>query len=317
VIDMCPQANASSMLLGGIVAGENALNQMHLAQPRLTISGYVTDRITNPYSSPKTGSRYAIQVVKHNNQIPENLYLVAGDDLLEIQSSRISALTTAGPEDGWRTVHTWLSDLISDISHSWNNTEMTVFIDCNPSFSICTELALTASDRLIVPFSVDGSSKRAVRAVLSLVFGVSRQGVALQQSEFYLNSLKYRMAIPKLYMYVGNRLTQGNQSSAEAFKAVVKEIGSEIYNVWKKNFNLFCLHPSGASVPATRSAFDAMFQYEVNDANSASVVSGACGIPIHRLTSGTKTILGRKVQVNQSQLDRQVPNIETLVKAIE
>jgi len=45
-----------------------------------------------------------------------------------------------------------------------------------------------------------------------------------------------------------------------------------------------------------------MFQYEVNDANTASVVSGALGIPIASITAGQKNVSGRTVTVNQSQL---------------
>jgi cellulose biosynthesis protein BcsQ len=319
VLDLCPQANASSMLLGGIVDGEAHLNALHLASPKATISNYVEDRIFSPYANPRTGARYATQVSRYNANIPQNLYLVVGDEQLEIQSSRVTAATFPGPQDAWRIVHTWVSDLISDIITAWDHPLTTVFIDCNPSFSIYTELALSASDRLIVPFSADGSSKRAVRAVLSLVFGVSRQlgQPAQQQSEFFLNAERFRMALPQLYTYVGNRLTQANQTSATAFKTVVNEIGDEIYAVWQANPNLFCIHPNGAPFPATRRAFKKMFQYEVNDANTASVVSGACGIPIANLTSGSKTLLGKSVTVNQSQLDKQVPNIQTLVAAIE
>ncbi|MBL8466839.1 ParA family protein [Methyloversatilis discipulorum] len=316
VIDLCPQANSSSMLLGGILAGETRLNAIHLGTPRTTISGYVEDRIFSPYVNPRTGARYATQVSQYNNQIPDNLFLVVGDDQLELQSSRVTAATFPGPQDAWRIVHTWISDLIGDITTSWDQTPVTVFIDCNPSFSIYTELALSASDRLIVPFSADGSSKRAVRAVLSLAFGVRRQA-GQQQSEFFINSERFRMSLPELYMYVGNRLTQANQTSAAAFKTVVNEIGDEIYAVWQANPNLFCIHPTGAPIPSTKRAFKAMFQYEVNDANTASVVSGACGIPISSLSSGTKNVLGRNVQVNQSQLDKQVPNIRALVTAIE
>jgi len=316
VIDICPQANSSSMLLGGIVAGESALNKIHQGTPRSTISGYIEDRIFSPYVNPKTGARYATQVSLYNNQIPDNLFLVVGDEQLEIQSSRVTAATFPGPQDAWRIVHTWISDLISDISTSWDRTPVTVFIDCNPSFSIYTELALTASDRLIVPFSADGSSKRAVRAVLSLVFGVRRQA-GQQQSEFFINSERFRMSSPALYMYVGNRLTQANQTSATAFKTVVNEIGDEIYAVWQANSNLFCIHPNGTPIPSSKRAFKAMFQYEVNDANTASVVSGACGIPISGLSSGPRNVLGKSVVVNQSQLDKQVPNIRDLVAAIE
>lgn len=316
VVDLCPQANSSSMLLGGMLTGESNLNRIHYANPRLTISGYVEDRILSPYVNPQTGARYAVQVRPLNDPIPQNLFLIVGDEQLEIQSSRVSAATNPGPQEAWRIVHTWISDLIRDIVASWNNADHTVFIDCNPSFSIYTELALSASDRLIVPFSADGSSKRAVRAVLALVYGVARQP-GQQQSEFFLNSRRFRMALPTLYMYVGNRLTQSNQTSAAAFKSVVNEIGEEIYAVWQANANLFCVHPGGALIPTSKRVFKQMFQYEVNDANTASVVSGTCGIPISGLTSGHRNVLGKNVMVNQTQLDKQVPNIRKLAAAIE
>lgn len=316
VVDLCPQANSSSMLLGGIVNGEAALGRIHQAQPRLTISGYMEERIFSPYADPKSGAKYATQVSAFNECIPDNLYLVVGDEQLEIQASRITAATNPGPQQAWRLVHTWISDLIADVQLGWNQEEITVFIDCNPSFSIYTELALSASDRLIVPFSADGSSKRAVRAVLSLIYGVQRYpGQA--QSEFFLNSQRFRMSVPQLYMYIGNRLTQMNETSAAAFKSVVTEIGDEIYSVWTTNAGLFCIHPNGAVTPSGKKAFKQMFQYEVNDANTASVVSGALGIPIASLTSGRRRVLGRSVAVNQSQLDKQVPNIRSLVASIE
>ncbi len=316
VVDLCPQANTSSMLLGGMLNGEANLNRIHNANPRITISGYVEDRILSPYVNPKTGAKFAVQVQPLNNTIPSNLFLIVGDEQLEIQASRVSAATNPGPQDAWRIVHTWISDLIRDVITSWNDADHTIFIDCNPSFSIYTELALSASDRLIVPFSADGSSKRAVRAVLALVYGVARQA-GQQQSEFYLNSQRFRMTLPTIYMYVGNRLTQSNQTSAAAFKSVVNEIGEEIYAVWRTNANLFCVHLSSAPAPANKRAFRQMFQYEVNDANTASVVSGTCGIPIAALTSGPRNVLGKIVTVNQSQLNKQVPNIKQLAAAIE
>lgn len=316
VIDLCPQANSSSMLLGGIVSGETTLSTIHAGNPRNTISGYIEDRILSPYVNLNTGANFVTQVSQHNNKVPHNLFLVVGDEQLEIQASRVMSATYPGPLDAWRVVHTWISDLINDIAIRWDHADHTVFIDCNPSFSVYTELALAAADRLIIPFSADGSSKRAVRAVLSLVYGITRQA-GQQQSEFYLNSQRFRMSSPEIYMYIGNRLTQMNQSSATAFKTVVNEIGDEIYAVWQSSANLFCIHPNGSATPTSKRTFKTMFQYEVNDANTASVVSGACGIPISTLGAGQVMVLGRPVTVNQSQLEKQVPNIISLVKSIE
>lgn len=316
VVDLCPQANSSSMLLGGMVAGEAALAAIHAMPNRPSIAGYIEDRIANPYTSPQSGAAYVTHVYAHNRSVPQNLYLVAGDEQLETQASRVSNATRPGPQDAWRTVHLWIADLIADIRQSWGNEENCVFVDCNPSFSIYTELALTASERLIIPFSADGACLRAVKAVLALVYGVRRHAND-PQSEFYVQSQSYRMQLPRIYMYVGNRLTQANNSSASAFRTVVDAIGSEIWNVWQSQPNLFALHPSGTPTPSNRRAFKSMFQYEVNDANTASVVSGALGIPIAVLTSGPKNVNGRSSVVNQSQLDKQVPNIRSLVSTIE
>lgn len=317
VIDLCPQANSSSMLLGGMEEGEKRLNYIHGQQPRVTISGYISERISNPYNQTNSGAKYITQVSLHNDKVPSNVYLVVGDEQLELQSSRVSGATKPGPDDAWRIVHLWITDLITDIKRLWNNEECCVFIDCNPSFSIYTELALTAAERLLIPFSADGSSKRAIKAVLSLVYGWKRQS-SDTQSEFFLETARYKMSLPAIYMYIGNRLTQMNNSSASAFRTVVNEISEEIYSVWQSPGNTpFCIHPSHAIRPNTKKSFKNMFQFEVNDANTASVVSGALGIPIGILTAGQKKVAGITITVNQTQLDKQVPNLKTLVECIE
>ena len=315
VVDLCPQANSSSMLLGGMEDGEEQLNNIHGKQPRLTISGYIDDRIRSPYVPTKSGADYITQVSRYNNNVPSNVYLVVGDEKLELQSSRVSSATNPGPHDAWQIVHLWITDLISDIKRSWNDKECCVFIDCNPSFSIYTELALIAAERLLIPFSADGSSKRAIRAVLSLVYGKRRQ-LGDTQSEFYLEASR-KMPLPEIYMYIGNRLTQMNNSSASAFRTVVNEISEEIYSVWQSGDTPFCIHPFGATRPTNKKSFKSMFQFEVNDANTASVVSGALGIPIGILTAGKRKVAGVTVTVNQSQLDKQVPNLRELVQCIE
>ena len=315
VLDLCPQANSSGMLLGGMSQGESVLEGLSTQTPRKTISGYIEDRIRSPYVNPNTGSSYLTQVSQYNASVPLNVFLVAGDEQLEIQGSRVLGATAPGPSDAWRVVHTWISDLIQDIKHIWSQDECAVFIDCNPSFSIYTELALSASDRLIIPFSADGSSKRAVRAVLALLYGVTRTPGS-QQSQFFLNCQQFRLPIPRIYCYAGNKLTQYIKSAA-AFRSVVTGIGNEIWSVWQSNPNFFHIHPTGTGSPRSRSAFDSMFQYEIVDANTASVVSSSLGIPIVALTAGSRVIAGKTVVVNQSQLEKQQPNIRDLAAAIE
>ena len=205
VVDLCPQANSSGMLLGGMEAGEAVLENLSRQTPPRTISGYIEDRITSPYLDPHTGLRYVTGVSSKNRHVPRNVDLVAGDEQLEIQASRVLAATNPGPPDAWRSVHTWVTDLIEDIKGASGQGRTTVFLDCNPSFGIYTELALSAADRLIVPFSADGSSRRAVRAVLSLIYGITRRPGA-QQSQYFNSAQRFRMRLPRIYSYDGNRL---------------------------------------------------------------------------------------------------------------
>ena len=313
-VDLCPQANSSGMLLGGIEAGEQALERLSAASDRAkTISGYIEDRITSPYVNTKTGSSYVVRVADHNEAVPPNLQLVVGDEQLEVQASRVLAATTPGPSDAWRIVHTWISYLIADVRRQCKSAS-TVFIDCNPSFGIYTELALSAADRLIIPFSADGSSRRAVRSVLALVYGVTRRPGA-QQSDYYLRSDEYRLPLPQIYCYVGNRLTQYIKS-AKAFRAIVSAIGDEIWAVWQDNPNIFYVHPNGSPPPRSRRDFEGMFQFEIPDANTASVVSSSLGIPIVKLSAGIKDVAGKDVMVNQIQLGRQQPAIRALADLI-
>jgi hypothetical protein len=60
-----------------------------------------------------------------------------------------------------------------------------------------------------------------------------------------------------------------------------------------------------------------MFQAEIRDANTASVVSGGLGIPISYLAAGSKVLMGKRVTVNQSQLDQQKPNLRRFVQTLD
>lgn len=316
VVDLCPQANSSGMILGGMIAGEKVISDLSQVRPAKTISGYIADRIMSPYMNPHSGANFLTHANASNQHVPVNLFIVCGDEELEMQASQVQLACNAGPADAWRIVHTWISDLIQDVREAWNQEHITTFIDTNPSFSIYTELAMAAADRLVIPFSADGSSKRAVRSVFSLVYGVARYPGQLQ-SEFFRKSNQYRMSLPLIYSYVGNRLTQMNNSSASAYRQVVTSILEEAYAVWKAQPQNFCVHPNGQPAPTSLRSFKLMFEQQINDANTASVVSGALGIPICRLTAGTKKFSGRSVTVNQSQLDKQQPNIRDFVSQIE
>ncbi|MEW6283316.1 MAG: ParA family protein [Candidatus Eremiobacterota bacterium] len=312
VVDICPQANSSAMLLGGMVRGEEELDRLWGVPARPTIAGYVRTRIQSPYDNPRTGSNGLLTPNSLNPNIPANLYLVPGDEELELLSSRVSNACRPGPDDAWAKVHRWVTDLIEDLKVYLNTWNLTVFLDCNPSFTVYTELALSSADHLIVPFTADGSSKRAVSTVIRLLYG---NGASLQ-SDYFLYTQQFRLSKPRIYCYVGNRMTQF-LGSARAYRAVVEAIGKEIYGVWQTKPAVFSIHPDGSHTPRNRTEFDRMFRFEIPDANTASVVSSALGIPIVSLRAGQYVVNSKAVLVNQSQLDRQQPQMVQMVKLIE
>ncbi len=81
VIDLCPQANASSMLLGGIIRGEEHLVEIASSTRRRTIAGYIDERIRSPYVSPKVGGKFVVNAHTYNDQLPKNLFLVVEGEL--------------------------------------------------------------------------------------------------------------------------------------------------------------------------------------------------------------------------------------------
>ena len=89
VVDLCPQADSSSMFLGGMESGERRLEAIYDANPRLTIASYIRERIASPYQDPHAGATYIHRVKDLNPEIPGNLYLVVGDYELELLSSRV------------------------------------------------------------------------------------------------------------------------------------------------------------------------------------------------------------------------------------
>ena len=77
---------------------------------------------------------------KFNWRIPKNISLVCGDPLLELQANAINTLsnTQIPGTDTWIAVIDWLNDFLKPLMDEYD----VVFVDCNPSFSIYTQIGL-------------------------------------------------------------------------------------------------------------------------------------------------------------------------------
>src|SRR5262249_54998479 len=172
-VDVCPQANLSELFLGGLTkSGSDKLLHRLGAMPRARVGGYFQLRLALPYSKLLVKPAVFITAPHAFDSVfLPNIDLICGDPILELQSNAINTLanTQIPGTNTWIAVISWLSDLLNTVKNDYD----TVFVDCNPSFSIYTQIALSTVDRIILPVMADDSSRRAVQNALSLVYGLS------------------------------------------------------------------------------------------------------------------------------------------------
>ena len=226
--DMCPQANLSEMILGGDSKGAQELGKLLSAgDARKTIGGYFDARIKAPHTLSGGETSYLLNVHARNAKMPKNLWLLAGDPSLEIQAQVISQISgQLLPEDAWRNVHSWLLDLLVKCSAELGG-DVTVFIDCNPSFSAYTELAMIAAERLIIPCSSDGSSAHAINNIGALLYGLGT-GTSHVTVGFHNKAKQFGMPLPVVHSVILNRSTQYSKRASKAFGAMFDAIKDRV-----------------------------------------------------------------------------------------
>jgi cellulose biosynthesis protein BcsQ len=284
VIDACPQANLSELFLGGLTnTGGTKLLQQQGLMPRCSLGGYFQLRLPAPYSAPALDPHdFMTAPSLLHPPIPQNIVLVCGDPLLELQSNAINTLsnTQIPGTNTWIAVLDWLRDFIKPIEDEFD----TIFIDCNPSFSIYTQIALASVDRLILPVMADDSSRRAVQNALSLVYGLKLPSPIYTTYAFSTKLEQAKRRLPKVHLIAKNRITQ-YMGPASAYGAVLSEIETEIENLLKKKPELFTF----------KSIADGTC--DIKDFQTTGVVAFAKGLPFSQLACGKQDIGGHRVQV--------------------
>ncbi len=197
-------------------------------------------------------------------------------------------------------VHSWLDDLISECE-THLGVDTSVFVDCNPSFSAYTELAMVAVDSLIIPCSSDGSSARAIDNVGSLVYGVT-SGKDYGAANFPAKMKSFRMELPAIHSVVLSRSTQYNKKASKAFGAMFDEIKRRTRNLQKSMPHAFGDDgPKFADVP---------------DSHSVAVVCSHQGKPLYKLTPGRYDVYDATPQVNDEPLDRYKEAVKKFIATL-
>ncbi|GGT00616.1 ATPase [Planobispora rosea] len=309
VIDLCPQGNVSETLLGGYETSPKAIKQLIQSAPRSTIGGYLEARLNSPFRQLDDVEPYVSRPIDFNSSIPSNLYLVCGDNLLEILSEAIRQTSQLViPTNAWKQVIEWVKDLTSALSVRSGDRPAIFMIDCNPSFAIYTQLGLAASRNIIIPFTADDSSRRAIENVAALTYGIGDEHVATySRINFSRRAREEGVNIPLLHTFVSNRVTRYEGRPSRAFQAVANTIEKTVKDIHSGHREVFAnpgMDPSKSFVT-------------VPDYHGACIVSSMTGTPLHKLKAGPRTIAGvERVQINPEPLQNYRTALEHFVDTL-
>lgn len=303
VIDLCPQANLSDLLCGGLLNnGANNLETLHSNTPRQSVGGYFQERISTPYTPPNLNTDNYISVPHNfNEEVSENIHLLAGDQLVEVQTNSIATLsnTTLPGINPWLAVIDWINDFIRLTEDRYD----TVFIDTNPSFSIYTQIALAASERLILPVMADDSSRRAIQNVFSLVHGIEIP-IIYQDTSFARRMRDSGRQLPLIHLIAKNRLTQ-YMGPASAYQSIFRAIDDYVLQLIRSHPTVF--------------SFTDYHRYgtvEIRDFQTTGVVAFAKGLSFRNTPTGKHDLFGKESQINQEFLDTCISAVEDLVNRL-
>lgn len=299
-IDVCPQANLSELLFGGLAnRGSDVLLARQGEATRRTIGGYFEQRLPTPYQAPVINpDAYISHPADYNAFIPSNIDLIAGDPLLELQSNAMFTLANTNLPIGnaWLGIVDWISDLIASTDDRYD----AIFIDANPSFSIYTQIALSCTNRLVLPVMADDSSRRAIQNAFSLIYGLRLPSPVYATYAFSTRLLEANRELPKVHIIAKNRLTQ-YMGPASAYSAVLKSIDTDVEALMGSQREMFSVGTAGEAI------------VDIRDFQTAGVVAHARGCPFYAQSPGRIDILGRRIQVNRDSLDNCVDAIDELV----
>lgn len=299
-VDICPQANLSELMLGGLNnKGSEKLLRRHGHVPRCSLGGYFQLRLPSPYAPPIFDAHdFITRPHKYNPEVFENIDLVCGDPLLELQANAVNTLANQNipGTNAWIAVIDWLKTFLDQVSSEYD----TVFMDCNPSFSLYTQIALATSDRIVLPVMADDSSRRAIQNAFSLIFGLKLPSEIYASYAFATKLADAKRSLPKVHLIAKNRITQ-YMGSASAYAAVLAAIQEDVESLLKTNPEIF-------SFKTSKQGF-----VDIRDFQTTGVVAFAKGQPFSKVRVGKQTINGHRVQVKQDYLQNSIDSMEGLV----
>ncbi|MBV5270916.1 MAG: hypothetical protein JZU55_14730, partial [Afipia sp.] len=208
------------------------------------------------------------------------------------------------PFDAWKQVTGWINELTVALRNRSGSRASLIIIDCNPSFAIYTQLAIAAAKYVVLPFTADDSSRRAIENVVALLFGIGDpHTTAYSRISFAQRAKTEGIDVPSLHTFVSNRVTLYEGKPSKAFAAASKSIKDTVDK----------LHASHRTIFSYPKDIPSKHFVDVPDYHSASIVSALTGTPLHRLTAGPKVLAGERIQINPEPLKKYRAALAELV----
>ena len=309
VVDMCPQANVSMMLMGGGSQSELKIQELITKDVPQSIVGYITEATL---SSDANMNNYTTKLADINSNLTDNLFLISGDGNLELiaplLSERAEATPLSATDSPWVKIHSIIRNLTK--KRIDENRPCTFFIDTNPSFSIYTQLAIVGGEKLLVPINADDSSSFAITGLFNLIWGTEILHPVYGNYTFASKAEKNKFELPKISILLGNRFTQ-KKGAAHAFKALSNEAIQKMYNEYLKNPARFEHTDNEIN---NIEDFENVYSIELRDFNSAGVVAANQGLPLSKMDKHIYMVYGEEIQVAKTQRDLCKEAIENLVQ---
>ena len=294
VVDLCPQANVSSALLRGMG------NVARLTYERKTVSFYLHQVSSSYRLSTLNLQAFLTQVNGLNNQIPPNVYLLCGDIHLETVARSLEQKRNANLADdsSWvfvtSSVRYFIEGHFSGQSfftpgvacQPGDNRGWVVFIDTNPSFSVYTEIALLAAQRLIIPVTADDFSREALKSLLHLIYGIAEAELPPEfklydhKLTFSYKSKTNGLRLPLIYLLIHNRATRYNLRSAKAFSQLFTSSFDALQCAFKSNTECFAPKP-----PRPLGLHVDQYFVDISDFHTDGIVALHHGCPLANLTN--------------------------------
>ena len=265
-------------------------NVARLTYERKTMSFYLHQVSSSNNLSIVNLPAFLTQVSGFNNQIPSNVYLLCGDIHLETVARSLEQKRNANLADdsAWVFITSSVRYFIEGhftpgvACQPGDNRGWVVFIDTNPSFSVYTEIALLAAQRLIIPVNADDFSREGLKSLLHLVYGIAEAELPPEfklydhKLTFSYKSKTNGLRLPLIYLLIHNRATRYNLRSAEAFSQLFTSSFDALQCAFKSNIGCFELKPPGPLVN--------QYFVDISDFHTDGIVALHHGCPLANLT---------------------------------